>query len=528
MKQIAFLAASVLVLTGLAPRSRGYAQTAAPIWPIKAGANGRHLVDASDRPFLYFATTPWMIGVNATREEARLYLDDRKAAGVNTVQVIAVPWEDNPSKGWWVSTGVNRDNERPFTNESDFASFRDSYFSTIEYVVDQAKLRDMQVALAPMWPGCCDEGWVDEMRANSVDKFRAYGRYLGQKFGPKDNLMWIIGGDRNAETVDLPRYEALVAGIRENDTRHMMTFHPGSDADTRHIDQSWRTLDGVYTYGPEFAGSAGTNTVKHIYVKTHEAYNRTAVQPIILLEAFYEREHGSPTSRIRRQPYWSVLAGSTGFAYGNNYWNMRQTPDNWQAHLHDPGFDDFAIAAQFFRRYRWWELVPDQSRTWVTAGYGTYQVDLNDATGSNDYVTTAATNDKRLMIAYIPAAGNLTASRTLTVNTDQFSSAQLKSEWVNPVNGNSTGANMFARGGGRQFASPGGNTEANDWVLVISAVDLGTATPAPTAPPQPTPTPAPPTQTPRPQPTSTSGPVASPTALPAGFRTYYLPVVATE
>ncbi len=487
----------------------------ATVWPIRASTNNRHLVDANNQPFLYFATTPWMIGIHATQDEVRQYLDDRQVAGVNTVQVIVVPWEDQPVKTQWVSVGANRNGLRPFSNEQDFATSNSAYYDSLLYVIEQARLRNMQVALAPMWPGCCDEGWIDEMRNNSLTAFRNYGRFLGQKFGPKDNLMWIVGGDRNPLAQDVDRYNELVAGIRESDTRHLVTFHPGADGHPRNIGQSWQTLDGVYTYGTEFLSGPGTDSNLHVYAKTHQTYNRAPVQPNILIETYYEREHDSPASRIRRQPYWSVLSGSTGWAYGNRYWNMRPE-DQWTSHLHDAGFDHQVVARAFFAKYPWWTLVPDQTQTWVTAGFGTYQNSSLLGTNGIDYVVSAVSADKRLLIAYVPPTG--TSARAITVSLDQFAAGAKRASWVNPVNGQATALATVPQSGSQVFTTPGNNGDSNDWLLVVESTDL-TATPTATLP----------------SPTVTATSNASPTATPAvsltatpsaTSRRYYLPAIA--
>ena len=56
-----------------------------------------------------------------------------------------------------------------------------------------------------------------------------------------------------------------------------------------------------------------------------------------------------------------------------------------------------------FTSLAWHTLVPDQDRSAVTAGYGTF--------GQADYVTAARGRDGGLLVAYVPPTG--TEPRTL-------------------------------------------------------------------------------------------------------------------
>jgi hypothetical protein len=59
--------------------------------------------------------------------------------------------------------------------------------------------------VAPLWAGCCREGWAgkDEqgawlpLNANGPIKCRELGRYLGRRYSQFHNLLWILGGDND-------------------------------------------------------------------------------------------------------------------------------------------------------------------------------------------------------------------------------------------------------------------------------------------------------------------------------------------
>ncbi len=459
-------------------------------WPIRASSNGRYLVDGANKPFFYFATTPWQMGVHLNDADIRAYLDDRRNAGVNVVQVMALPWEDAPQTGAWTSNGANIYGQRPFGNENDFATYNPNYFDRIAFVIDEARARGIAVAFAPFWPGCCGESWIEEFRANSYDSLRAYGRFIGERFGQKDNLIWIMGGDRSPDqnTDDMARYDAMIAEIVSRDRDQLATFHASAGEHPRLVQRGWQTLDGVYTYGP------GQNGPLHHYVLTLDAYNASPAQPSILLEGRYENERDYQPWQLRRQAYWTVLSGASGHAYGNFYWNLTDDRD-WRNQLHDRAFEQLRFIKPLFESLQWWTLVPDQTHTWVTAGYGAFQSNEQDADSGADYVTAAHAPDRRLLVAYLPPTGQ--GSRSITVDLGQFSAGNIRGVWFNPYANSRTDIGTFDNAGWRAFQSPGDNGDgANDWVLILQAngsapAPTATAAAAPTATAQPTSAPQP-------------------------------------
>ena len=85
----------------------------------------------------------------------------------------------------------------------------------------------------------------------------------------------------------------------------------------------------------------------------------------------------------------------------------------------------------FFSSRKWYNLVPDQSHTLLTAGYGTY----NPAryVRNNDYATAAKTPDNTLAVVYT------SVSHTLTIVLNNLGST-VTTRWHDPT------ANTFAVG----------------------------------------------------------------------------------
>src|SRR5262249_17907165 len=139
------------------------------------------------------------------------------------------------------------------------------------------------------------------------------------------------------------------------------------------------------------------------------------------------------------------------------------TLGSWQNWLDSQLAGDMTRLGDLFSTRDWYNLVPDQNHTLVTAGYGTY--------GDSDYVTAAATADGTLAMAYCPG------SATLTVDMSQFS-GPVVARWFDPTNGTYTtvSGSMFANSGSVDFSTPGTNSNGDsDWVLVLDTVTAAAA-----------------------------------------------------
>src|SRR5262249_17209302 len=111
----------------------------------------------------------------------------------------------------------------------------------------------------------------------------------------------------------------------------------------------------------------------------------------------------------------------------------------------------------------WYNLVPDQTHTLVTAGFGTFST--SESMTDNDYLTAARTPDGQLGIAYMPTR------RTITVDMTQFSGPVI-AQWFDPSNGAYTvlSGSRFPNTDPRQFTPSGSNHDGDgDLVLLLEA-----------------------------------------------------------
>jgi hypothetical protein len=159
-------------------------------FPLKVHNSSRYLVDQANQPFLYNADTAWMLFLKLSFEEAALYLDDRKAKGFTTVQVMLTGFLGQR----------NRAGSLPFDAGHDFSQPNGAYFVHVDNVIKKAKELNLLIAIAPLWAGCCGEGWAGKdkqgnskpMNFNGPEKCKAFGAWLGNRYKKKKHLTFIL------------------------------------------------------------------------------------------------------------------------------------------------------------------------------------------------------------------------------------------------------------------------------------------------------------------------------------------------
>ena len=417
------------LLTWLAALACAFNALGAGPYPLRVSPDQRHVVDQVGAPFLILGDAPWSLISGLTREEAELYLENRRRKGFNSIIVNLI---EHKFRG-----PVNRYGERSFTTPGDFSTPNEKYFEHADWVIRKAGEKGIQVFLAPIYLGYIgtDEGWFEETLANGPEKCRNWGRYVGRRYREFDNLVWMIGGDRNPDKVRA-EVNAVVLGIKEFDNRHLFTAHchPENSAIDQFKDDGWLDLNDTYTYG-----------IVHRMLLAD--FNRVPAIPFVLTESTYEGEHNASALQIRRQAYWALLCGATGQFMGNRpIWLF---DPGWQAALDSTGAQDMARLQALFTSRPWYELVPDQKHEVVVDGLGEFR--------GLDYLAAARTADGGTVMAYLPSA------RTFTVDMTKVAGQKAKMWWFNPRTGQADSAGEFPTSTKKQFTP----SSEGDWVLVL-------------------------------------------------------------
>jgi hypothetical protein len=435
--QIAVVAACVMCILLATPSGKGQSTGAAT--PLSVSSNGRYLVDQNHAPNLLQGDAAWSLIVAADDQEVEQYLRNRKDKGFNAamMELIEHRYAKKPP--------LNAAGDAPFLTPGDFTTPNEKYFAHADWVIRKAGEYGIQVLLFPIYLGYLgtDEGWIEELKKLPPAKCLEYGQFLGKRYKDFDNIIWVMGGDRNPHDV-LEKVDLIALGIREFDKRHSFTAHANSEPST-----------------PEQFGSGGWLEINSSYSceRVHERlssdYNHQPVLPTFLIESCYEGEHNSSEAQIRRQAYWAVLCGGFGHVFGNNpLWHfdapgLYPIGGTWQNAMDLPGSVDMMYWGRLFRSRRWFDLVPDEKHEVLTAGVGEF---LGD-----DYLAAGRTPDGSTVIAYMPTR------RTITVDLSKVSGTQAAAWWYDPRTGKATSAGTFPTGGAQTFTP---STEG-DWVLVL-------------------------------------------------------------
>jgi Protein of unknown function (DUF4038)/Putative collagen-binding domain of a collagenase len=383
--------------------------------------------------------------VNLSEAQAASFFADREAAGFNSMWIDVL--SDTYTGGR--PDGTTYDGIAPFTDPGDLSTPNPAYFARVDDMIRLAANDGLEVFLDPIETG----GWLSVLQQNGVAAAYNYGLYLGQRYSQFPNIVWTSGND--FQTWSDPSDDALVLavaeGIKAADPNALQTVELNYLVSMSLDDSSWDGIIGlnsVYTYAPTYAEDLN-------------AYEQPDRMPAYMLEASYEGEHDYiDPSTLRRQEYWTMLSGSAGQFYGNEYtWPFL---NGWTDYLDTVGSRQLTILANLFARLPWFNLIPDINHKLVVAGYGsfsTYQ-DLN----SNNYVTAARAQDGGFAMAYLPSG------QPITVNMGDMRGPRVLASWFDPTDGvyRAVKGSPFVAKGKSRLTVPGKNDEGDpDWVLVL-------------------------------------------------------------
>ena len=440
MRRFGAMAVLVGVIIAGAP-----GQSAAQVaYPLRISDDGRHFVDQSGAPYLMNGDSPWSLIGELTREEAEIYLRDCADRGINSLIVTLVDghYTTNPP--------TNAYETQPFTTPGDFGTPNEAYFAHADWVIDRAAELGIQLVLAPVYLGCCSDGWFAVVRdQNTAATMRGFGRWVGARYRDRANLMYSWGNDIFPPEFAQVREKirAMAEGLREADDRHLVTYHGSPEEAAFDVwdprSEGWLDVNAVYTYQP-------------VVGECEAAYAFRPTTPFFLFESKYENEHGTTGHQQRVQAYQAILSGASGHHYGNSpIWHMGVLGGNWRAHLDDPGRASLTHLAALFASRAWHRLVPDP-------------VFITDGAGSGDDAAVAArTDDGGTVMAYLPSM------RAITVALDRVAGAEGRAWWFDPRSGEASAIGAVPTTGSRTFMPPGGG----DWLLVLD--DAAGGLPAP-------------------------------------------------
>lgn len=429
----------------------------AQLQPIKVSDNGRFLVKADGTPFFWLADTAWELFHRLNREEAEMYLKKRAEQGFTVIQAVALAELDGLRT-------PNANGQTPLQND-DPAKPNEAYWKHVDELLDLAAQNGLYIGLLPTWGDKINKStWGKGPEIFTPANARSYGKWIGNRYKSRTNLIWILGGDRNPRpgSPDAETWRSMAAGIEEGvggADKALMTYHPqpvdhGSSSNWFHGD-NWLDFNMMQN---------GHCRDQRVYDKMAEVYALTPVKPVLDGEPIYEdhpvcfnpKELGhSNAYDVRKYAYFDVFAGAFGHTYGcHSVWQMWDKSREqvnlplkpWSESLALNGAGQMQHLRHLIESRPFLDRVPDQ----------TLLVDARSAVAEH----IQATRGKDYLFVY--SAMGL----PVTLSLGKISGEKLTAHWYNPRDGKATATGTFDNRGTQSFVPPS-TGQGQDWVLVL-------------------------------------------------------------
>ena len=306
----------------------------------------------------------------------------------------------------------------------DPATPNDAYFRNVDRVVEAAGQRGLILVLGVYHQ-------VQRERITPANA-RPYARWLAERYAEAPHVVWTMYPEAKEEYV--PVLRELAAGLREGDGgAHMITVHPDPSPTSSSFihEEEWLDFNMIQTW----------HDVQLIHPMVSADYARTPVKPVVMAEGKYEAavpDEERPDFEVRRQAYWSYLAGG-GHSYGHGA-NWR-APTTWRDWIESPGARSLTVCRHVLTGVDgWWRLVPDQSLIAAGEGEG---LTLNAA---------ARSAGAGWALVY------LSGPATVTLRTDALTAD--RASWIDPATGEAHPIGELPTGGREEFRAPEGWPDA--------------------------------------------------------------------
>ncbi|KAM0753520.1 hypothetical protein T439DRAFT_377708 [Meredithblackwellia eburnea MCA 4105] len=492
-------------------------------------AQGRNIVNCkTGEPFFWLGDTAWELPHRLSKDEAKLYLENRAKKGFNVVMIVLMAEHgglDFPS----------RDGHFPFldaessTKEKyvpDVTKINPKYFDFVDWVVDEAAKLGIITALVPTWGRYWNYGYYPQgPLLFDEENIKVLGEYVGDRY---PYLPYITGGDSNrfwsqntittvmsgGSISDLPSHDSgavtealaasLIAGQAKHNTseqyRPFLTYHPAcmffpldlpaSSADF-YPESDWLSLDvvqsghmgdqfGLQGDASKYASWKGTSSylpVRHMYGKKDRHGNP---RPVMDMEGHYEstpqgfdyknelwNEHD-----IRNGAFQAIMAGATGLTYGvNSIWQMHNPTSTTHPPIAppttaaNPWYSELDLPGAFGISYI--KNLITSLPSWHLREPDQSVILSATHEGEGDRLVSAVrSSEKTWALVHCPFGEPVTVSPTAVGGTVG------RAEWFNPRNEERSEiakGSFKVEGEGLTFTPPSAGTVADDWVLILFA-----------------------------------------------------------
>jgi hypothetical protein len=319
----------------------------------------------------------------------------------------------------------------------------------------------LNIALLPTWGDKINKGtWGTGPEIFNTENAKVYGKWIGNRYKDKKNIIWVLGGDRNPRNEsDVAIWRALASGIVEaTNGKAVITFHPqpcdfGS--------AQWFHKDEWLSFNMFQNGHCRDNTV---YDKIQAAYNLQPAKPVMDAEPIYEdhpvcfnvKDLGTSSAYdVRKFAYLDLFAGTHGHTYGcHDIWQFYSTNREavngphvyWQQAMDLPGANQMTLVRKLMESHPILERVPDQT---IIKENDYSAAERVQATRGDDYL-------------FVYTA----AGKPFTVLPGKIKGTTLQAYWFDPRNGKTTDIGKVEITEPKKFTPPS-TGYGHDWILVV-------------------------------------------------------------
>ncbi len=434
---------------------------------LKISKNNRFLVTSGESPFFWMGDTGWELFHKLNLDETQHYLRNRAGKGFTVIQTVVLAECDGltkPTPDGFLPL-IDNDPEKP----------NEEYFTHVDKVIDMAAGYGLYMAVLPTWGSHAENkpsSLFKNMHIFTPTNSYKYGKYLGNRYKDKWNVVWIVGGDRSPEGNE-NIWKEMIRGIREGcGNKQLISYHINGRRSITEVPEIANLLDFYMMQSGH--GNVATPNFKMIEID----YNHKPVKPVIDGEPVYEiipigfNPVNGYTSDYepRRAMYWSVFAGGFGVTYGNNsVWQMNKDgyppvlfpKSTWEEAIDDPGSFQVRHLADLMLSRPFLTRIPDNS---LVDSDNYSEADYKVATRDG----TSGKNDATYIMAYFPIV------RRLQIDTSSIVGKNITAWLFDPRTGVAYKMGEFKNTGtfnppwdSRIRKTMGGP----DWVIVVDDAD---------------------------------------------------------
>ncbi len=416
-------------------------------------SNNKRYLLKNNKPFFWLGDTGWELFHRLTREEADQYLKRRSEQGFTVIQAVALAEFDGLH-------APNAYGDIPLADD-DPAKPNEAYFKHVDYIIDKAAEYNLNIALLPTWGDKIDKNsWGKGPEIFNTQNAKVYGKWIGNRYKERKNIIWILGGDRNPRSKsDVAIWRAMAEGIMEGTNKDaMISFHPQpNDLGSA----QWFHKDDWLSFNMFQNGHCRDNPV---YDKIQAAYKLMPPKPVMDAEPIYEdhpvcfnaKDLGTSSAYdVRKYAYLDLFAGAFGHTYGcHDIWQFYSAKHEgvngphfyWPEAMELPGANQMNFVRKLMESHPLLDRVPDQA---LIKENNYSPGERIEATRGDDYL-------------FVYTA----AGKPFTVVNGKIKGTTLHAYWFDPRTGDTTDIGRVLNSGTKQFIPPS-KGYGHDWVLVM-------------------------------------------------------------